>query len=383
MLNHSNTSILISSLGGGGAERQCVYLSENLAITNLLLLENIVAYPTNKELVKVLYKEKTSRLKQILTAPFLISKYLKAGDTLVSFMEVSNLINILFKLIFKKHKCIVSCRISPSYYLGLRFGTVMRFLMRLLYPYADLITANSLDSLDELKQLIDLPADKFLYIPNAIDVEKIAQIPKHPNLPKKYFVTVGRLSEQKNIDLIIRTIAQLKKSNVHYPLLVVGDGPLKNKLIDLAQTLGLKTEINIEITGADIYFLGFQNNPYQYVSENSIFLLSSKYEGMPNVIIEAMARGATIISSNCKTGPRELLSPDESFNSQKQIYEYGVLMPEANDTIQEAVNWSEILTNFINDEKLLKHYSKKSRERAQSFTLNHVMQLWQRAINQK
>ena len=87
----------------------------------------------------------------------------------------------------------------------------------------------------------------------------------------------------------------------------------KKELIAYAKNNNLKIATKLTEKDANLYLLGFKNNPYKYIKEESVFILTSYFEGMPNVIIEAMARGAIVMSTDCNTGPRELIAINRKF----------------------------------------------------------------------
>ena len=126
--------------------------------------------------------------------------------------------------------------------------------------------------------------------------------------------------------LIEKKLKKLIREYTPSKLIILGDGELSDDLIKLSGNLGLKTFSligNVQVDDShDVYFFGFQENPFKFISKSKLFLLSSLYEGFPNVIVEAMACGIPIISSDCKSGPREILTEDSS-NKKITKAEYG------------------------------------------------------------
>ena len=120
---------------------------------------------------------------------------------------------------------------------------------------------------------------------------------RHINCPSLKIINVGRFTDQKDQITIIKA---LKKINnlIDYEAIIMGRGILREKLMNCI--LKLKLSHNVKL-------VNFQKNPYPAIKQADIFLLSSKYEGLPNVLLESLALNKFIISSNCRTGPREIL----------------------------------------------------------------------------
>jgi glycosyltransferase involved in cell wall biosynthesis len=107
----------------------------------------------------------------------------------------------------------------------------------------------------------------------------------------------GRLTLQKDFQTLLKAFAQLRK-NRPCRLIILGDGRQKSPLTELAEQLGIS---------ADLAFPGFTSNPYAYMRRADLFALSSRWEGSPNVLTEAMALGIPVVSTDCPSGPNEIL----------------------------------------------------------------------------
>jgi glycosyltransferase involved in cell wall biosynthesis len=117
-------------------------------------------------------------------------------------------------------------------------------------------------------------------------------------LPNDYWLSLGRLVEPKGFDLLLDAYALALRSAALPDLVIVGDGPLLGALTAQAQRLGVAHRV---------HFTGFLSNPYPLLRQAKLFILSSVQEGMPTVLIEALALGTPILACDCETGPRELL----------------------------------------------------------------------------
>ena len=161
----------------------------------------------------------------------------------------------------------------------------------------------------QLKEIFPNLTNKQVTIYNPIDFETIENkacergdltLDEEELLNSSYICSVGRLDEgQKDFNTLIKAYANLKnKSKIDVKLVLVGDGPDREKLENLVRELKLEN---------DIIFLGKKSNPYIWMKNSKVFILSSKYEGLPTVLIEALILNAPSISSNCLTGPVEIL----------------------------------------------------------------------------
>jgi glycosyltransferase involved in cell wall biosynthesis len=177
-------------------------------------------------------------------------------------------------------------------------------LKRLSYPRADVIVANSKGAAQDLARILHLPVQKIhiIYNPTYDDsiLEKSQEPLNHPWFQPgepPVILGVGRLTHQKDFATLIRAFAIVRKE-LECRLVILGEGEERPKLEALAKELGI---------GEDVDLPGFVDNPYKYMARASLFVLSSRYEGLPNVLIEALACGTPVVSTDCPSGPREIL----------------------------------------------------------------------------
>jgi glycosyltransferase involved in cell wall biosynthesis len=128
---------------------------------------------------------------------------------------------------------------------------------------------------------------------------------------------IGRLHPQKDFITLLKAFSILREKQ-ELRLVILGEGAERERLVELAKSLGV---------GADVSFPGFVANPFSFLNKASVFVLSSQYEGMPNVLLQAMACGTPIVSTDCKSGPREVLG-DNKFGTLVPVAE-PALMAEA------------------------------------------------------
>jgi len=177
-------------------------------------------------------------------------------------------------------------------------------LMRLFYPAVDKIVAVSEELRQEALRVLGGEPDRFVTIYNPLYTDGLVERSKahvfHRWLERKEFpvvIAVGRLVEQKGFDTLLRAFAMVRKSR-NARLLILGEGPEQDNLNSLAIELGISDSIE---------FLGFVENPYVYMAQSDVLAMTSRWEGFGNVLVEAMACGTQVVSTDCSFGPREIL----------------------------------------------------------------------------
>ena len=177
-------------------------------------------------------------------------------------------------------------------------------LMRWLYPSADKVVACSQGLARDLEIYLGFNHGKIDVIYNPVIDEKLAEkanlFVEHPWFNKGEIPVVlgaGRLVRQKDFATLIRAFALVKKEQ-KVRLVILGEGQLKNQLLTLVGQLNLEN---------DVVILDFVENPYAYMAKSAVFVLSSGWEGFGNVVAEALAAGAPVVSTNCPSGPAEIL----------------------------------------------------------------------------
>jgi len=184
------------------------------------------------------------------------------------------------------------------------FSKLFSWLMRWNYPLADEIVAVSEGLADDLSNYAGIPRNRISVIPNPIITpEVIAKASE--NLDHPWFkpgkppviLAVGRLVPQKDYRMLINAFARVRRS-VPVHLLILGEGPERGELVSIVNKLGLQEDISLP---------GFIDNPYPFMVHSSVFVLSSRYEGLPTVLVEALFCGVPIVATDCPSGPREIL----------------------------------------------------------------------------
>ncbi|MCF6351245.1 MAG: glycosyltransferase [Flavobacteriaceae bacterium] len=337
-----NVLILITNLKKGGAERVVSLISNNFDSNKninyyLVLMERGIAYNLSKNIKPIiLTKGNRNNYLKLFELPLIalkLKRIVKKNniDTVLSFLNRPNYINILTSLFGGNHKKIINIRYTTSRYKSKGvLGKINLLLNKWLFNKADLIVSNSFGVDADLKSLFKITT-KTQIINNPIDIDEINILKRKNELGKmnfnknkKYLISVGRLIPLKrNIDLIDAYYLLIKK-HPYLELIFLGEGILKESLIKHC------TELNIN---KKVHFIGNVSNPFSYLNQSDIFILTSETEGFPNVLAEAIAVGIPVISSNCKSGPSEILENGK----------FGLLYPVGN--INELKNGIEnILT---------------------------------------
>lgn len=318
-------TIFISSLTGGGAERVASnlanYLSTRHEVTVLTVSNKRPGYFLDKN-VKTTPLEQGSSSHSVLKNMkriFNLRKYLKHSnqDLYVVFLRVPSFLLLFFKKTAGA-PVIVSERADPSKYFN--HSMIKRKIMKWLYPKADGFVFQTDDARKYYKGIIP---SQGIVIPNAINKEFVRESYKGER--KKRIVAAGRFTEQKNFDLLIRSFARVAKTFPDYQLIIYGDGPDKEKLVNLTKVLKIAERVE---------FPGYVSDIDNQLWDASLFVLSSNYEGMPNVLMESMALGVPCISTDCPVGGPNFLI-DSKVN--------GVLVPVGDEmALSEAI--SDILS---------------------------------------
>lgn len=302
---------LINSLEGGGAERVLCGLASYLAAAGHepVIVTLTPARPAYRLSSDVPVRELAGDtfmggLGRMLLLPLLAARFRRAvaeirPDVVVSFLVRANLVNMLSAIGGRSIPTVLSERIpAREHYAGILLWP-MRALISACYPRANAVIAIS-DSVRESLLLLGVAPEKIHVIYNPVDPEGIVpRAGRSPLLDQRVvqLITVGRLVDFKEQKTLIRALRQIREQ-CDARLTLVGDGPLRNDLENLARELGVAPFVTIT---------GWTSNPFPLLAVGDIFVFSSRYEGFGNVILEAMACGVPIVSTDCPGAPHEIV----------------------------------------------------------------------------
>ncbi len=340
---------LTLSLRTGGAERQISELYKELPIEKIICLEkgNVYDVPEEKIITLSKHNATTSSLLKYFFIPIYLFRLKKAikpdkNVVIISFLERANLLNAICKFFFKTIS-IQSIRTNYSHYCTQKkIPGLLKKIIIASYKYADVVIGNSYGNTLDLIQNFGIKESKTRVINNFYNVEEIRRF-SNERLGQPFediFATykcisyASRLDNKKGHFHLIRVLAALKEQNYFVKLFFLGEGSMKQQLIQLCELLKLSffdSDTHKQASeNADVYFMGFQRNPYKFIAKSTIFTFPSFFEGLPNALIEAIICNTICIAADCPSGPREIMTNDTSLSkvaSIPELTDFGYLMP--------------------------------------------------------
>ncbi|NML68069.1 glycosyltransferase [Hymenobacter sp. RP-2-7] len=322
------------------------------------------------------------------------------ADVCISHLEGADYVNLLSKDKEKIILLIQGSKVHDRNISGPLGWLRKQVMMPALYRRADRIVTVSRDIMPEIIDAFGVEAGKVLTIHNSFEVERVwgqAQEPLPADMQAVYdvaptLVTSARLAVQKNQAPLLQIFADLLKRRPA-KLVFVGDGELRDELTGKARTLGLRVyEVWKQeplTPDYDVYFMGLQQNPFKFIRPADLFVFPSGWEGFPLALGEAMICGAAVVTTDCPTGPREMLSPTTATPTNPirtaEWAEYGVLMPmltEA-DTLQaDEKVWTDTIEQLLTDPAERQRLGQLARRRMEDFTHKKIFQRWVELIEQ-
>jgi glycosyltransferase involved in cell wall biosynthesis len=295
----------------------------------------------------------------------------------------SDLISILSGTSDKK---IALCHINILDNVSNRLMLSFRWLVAFIYRRFDRVIAVSEPLSEELSNLYTLNSAKVGFINNFIyrpDAKHIL-----PDDGKQRYLWCGRFNEEKNVAGLLHCWARFCQSGGNHQLLLLGDGPLKQDLLDLADRLGMRIGTNLDDASAQVIFAGKVSNPADYMLGCRALLLSSSSEGLPMVVLEALSLGLPVLSSDCPSGGvRTALSGEGIFNPVRRNVQStlaGLLLPVPDEKDAEGLNlWQESLKLISENQESWLAWRDGALSRACHFSSVQALPLWQVAIEDR
>ena len=402
--------LIIPNRGLGGAQRvfhdHSVELSKHYQVTEVVFNEDDAdLYPSGNPVVSLgvpggggpvakarNFWQRVQRLREL--------KNELACDVAISHLEGADYINLLSK---SREKVVLLIHGSKVHDLNIS-GAVgwlrKKVLMPRLYQRADKVVTVSRDIIPEMTEIFGVPRTRLLAINNSFEVEQVRALSREPldaatqavYEAAPVLVTSGRLAVQKNQAPLLDVFAALLRRQPA-KLVFVGDGELRDPLVQHAQALGLRVYQAISQPAApltpdyDVYFVGMQKNPFKYIRPAAAFVFPSAWEGYPMALGEAMICGTTVVSTDCPTGPREMLAPTTAAPKtalrQAERAEYGFLMPMLNQPASlpaDLACWTDTLDQLLRDAPAREQLAAAARLRSNDFTPEHIFAQWRKLI---
>lgn len=374
-MKNKKVIFLISSLNIGGGERAVSELSLNLPDcieTTIVLFKNQVSYPYKGKLISLDLPISNNFLLRIYCFFLAIQRFKKIikeerPDWVISLGIPANFINILSN---RKAILRIDNFLSTACW-GIE-GQVYKILIKLLFSKAIKIVSVSQKAADDLIKNFGIKKEKVEVIYNPIEIEKIKNLTKEQLKPEHQeifespvIINIGRIAEEKNLAHLIKAFKKVKNKIKEAKLVILGEGEMERELRELAR------ELKIE---SDVYFLGWQENPFKFMARARLFVLTSFWECLPYGVLEAMACGLPVVSVDCKSGPREILAPNTDINQEAKDIEYadyGILCPIKNEN-----KLAEAMIKILTNRQLLDNIIKKSYQRVNDFNIKKIIKKW-------
>jgi glycosyltransferase involved in cell wall biosynthesis len=298
--------LLIPHLGGGGAEQVTALLARGLSDRKYEIHLGLVAQESAQAgaapSTVTVHALGASRVRRGAAKILKLVRRVKP-DVILSGMFHLNFAVLMLRPLFPARTLVIvrqNTTVSASLETdGLPWYT--RWLYRLLYRFADRIVCQSRAMADDLVAELGITAERLAVLPNPVDFEGLRNLPGPAPWPGlgPHLLAVGRLSAEKGFDLLLRAVALVRRDFPHAGLVIVGKGSEGARLKALATELGIADAVR---------FAGYVERPWQFYAGADIFVLSSRHEGMPNAVIEAMASGLPVVATPASGGLVELLS---------------------------------------------------------------------------
>jgi len=387
--------LLIPALNSGGAERAVSRLSKVLGrdydVRVVVFDDSFSAFDVDGGVLSLDVPAQTSAAKRIpmLARRIVRMRRLKRREhfqVVFSFLEGPNLVNVLSRV--RGCATVVSIRNYEP-----RSSWFEIFFARVTCRSADRVVAVSQVIAQRLiAERAALPA-RVHTIYNPYDTAQIRAemtVPVEPEFVEFTrnaftFVTVGRNSYQKGFWHLIKAFSVVAASSATAKLVIIGrDVDQDAQVASLIDELGL---------GLRVMILGYRSNPFQYIARCQAYVLSSLFEGFPNALVEAMACGCPVVAADCKSGPREILSPGsplDEVSREAERVEFGVLVPPlemAEDWAAERVSPAEIrfaegMSVLLDEPEVRRRYAEAARHRADWFGYSRCLDAYSSVITE-
>lgn len=375
----SKMLIVLPGMYYGGMERVAfitreILIRKGFEVELVTLFKGDPDYTPDFKYTSLNCEIKSSKIGKIINTfqrMYCMKKYKKAyePDIVLTYGKSPAFVNVFTK---GKEKVLVGIR-SYDWLERFYYGYPLE---KMMYHKADKVISVSKLIQEDAEDKFKIPAIKSTYLYNPYDLNVIQEKATEPiseisiPLDKKIVVTAGRLENQKGFYHLVKAVAMMPETKrSELCVYILGHGSKLNALQELIKQLKLEN---------CIVLLGGQPNPYKFMKRADLYIMPSISEGFPNALVEAMAVGTPVLSADCKSGPREILT-SESLKDRTTGIEYGaygILFEEVTDSQDYDAkniencdrNIAMALENVLWNTKLLVEYGKKAQKRAADFS---------------
>lgn len=361
-----NITLVISSLRGGGSERVITLMAnwwtaQGRAVTILTLDDggSPPFYPLHEKVrhrplgAAGLSAHAAAGAMNNLRRAAVLRRAIRESrpDAVISFLDRTNILTLLATRGLRV-PVVVSERNDPAHNDIGRMWRLLR-LRELTYPRAAAVVVQTQGVIARYGRAI---REKIQLIPNPVPPPPPADDKAQPACSRPALLAVGSLQPQKGFDLLLTAFAALGERHPDWSLTILGEGPLRASLLETARGLGVNKRFELP---------GRVRNVQDYYRSAEIFVLSSRWEGFPNVLCEALAAGLPAVAADCPFGPAEILRPEVD----------GLLFPAG-----DAAALAGALDRLMADPHLRAALARRASEVVERFSLERVMGLWEECL---
>jgi len=363
-MSHRNIVLVISSLAPGGSERVLARMANYWAgkgwRISLLTLDRDAPFyelePSVNHIALGVTGHSRNAMVGILKNVRRIRELRRAikalgPDAVVSFGDQTNVLTLLATGGLKT-PVIVAERVDPRLY---SIGWMWERLRRWTYPFADRIVVQTGEA---AKYFGDRPRRRVSVVPNPVVIpEGLLVEPARRRGHCRVIIAMGRLTKQKGFDLLLQAFARIAGEHPDWNLTIIGDGEMRPALESQRGSLGLQGRIE---------FTGIVKKPGAFFGSADVFVLSSRFEGFPNALCEAMACGLPAVSFDCPSGPAEIIRDGID----------GILVPDG-----DVGALASAMDRLMSDEAERKRLASRASEVVSRFSLERIMGLWEELLD--